>query len=71
MAHARRWSTGKVKFFRTTRGESFLAKNHRGAAPSRAEFTAYGQACLHMVAAGVGTYIGLFWFTKYLGIWFG
>ena len=24
-----------------------------------------------VVAAGVGTYIGLFWFTKYLGIWFG
>ncbi len=24
-----------------------------------------------LVAAGVGTYIGLFWFTKYLGIWFG
>ena len=22
-------------------------------------------------AAAVGTYIGLFWFTKYLGIWFG
>ena len=24
-----------------------------------------------LVVAGVGTYIGLFWFTKYLGIWFG
>ena len=23
-----------------------------------------------LVVAGVGTYIGLFWFTKYLGIWF-
>ena len=24
-----------------------------------------------LAVAGVGTYIGLFWFTKYLGIWFG
>ena len=24
-----------------------------------------------LVVAGIGTYIGLFWFTKYLGIWFG
>ena len=24
-----------------------------------------------LVVAAVGTYIGLFWFTKYLGIWFG
>lgn len=24
-----------------------------------------------LIAAAVGTYIGLFWFTKYLGIWFG
>ena len=23
-----------------------------------------------LAVAGVGTYIGLFWFTKYLGIWF-
>ena len=24
-----------------------------------------------LAVAAVGTYIGLFWFTKYLGIWFG
>jgi len=24
-----------------------------------------------MLAVGVVTYVGLFWFTKYLGIWFG
>ena len=24
-----------------------------------------------LVASGAATYAGLFWFTKYLGIWFG
>ena len=33
---------------------SFLAKNRRGGTPTRAEFTAYGQACLRMARETVG-----------------
>ncbi len=31
----------------------------------------YWRMLATLVAAGVVTYAGLFWFTKYLGIWFG
>ncbi len=31
----------------------------------------YRRMLLVLVASGAATYAGLFWFTKYLGIWFG
>ena len=31
----------------------------------------YRRMLITLVATGAATYAGLFWFTKYLGIWFG
>ncbi len=42
----------------------------RGACNVRGAFQ-YRRMLLVLVASGAVTYAGLFWFTKYLGIWFG
>ena len=42
----------------------------RRACSIRGAYT-YRRMLLTLVATGAATYAGLFWFTKYLGIWFG
>ena len=42
----------------------------RRACSIRGAYT-YRRTLITLVATGAATYAGLFWFTKYLGIWFG
>ena len=42
----------------------------RRACSIRGAYT-YRRMLITLVATGAATYAGLFWFTKYLGIWFG
>ena len=48
----------------------YLFLRGRGACNVRGAYR-YRRMLLVLVASGAATYAGLFWFTKYLGIWFG
>ncbi len=47
----------------------FLFLRGRGACNVRGAYR-YRRMLIVLVASGTATYAGLFWFTKYLGIWF-
>ena len=49
---------------------AYLFLRGRGACNIRGAYQ-YRRMLLVLVASGAATYAGLFWFTKYLGIWFG
>ena len=48
----------------------FLFLRGRGVCNVRGAYQ-YRRMLIVLVASGAATYAGLFWFTKYLGIWFG
>ena len=48
----------------------YLFLRGRGVCNVRGAFQ-YRRMLLVLVASGAATYAGLFWFTKYLGVWFG
>ena len=48
----------------------YLFLRGRGACNVRGAYR-YRRMLLVLIASGAATYAGLFWFTKYLGIWFG
>ena len=48
----------------------YLLLRGRGACNVRGPYR-YRRMLLVLVASAAATYAGLFWFTKYLGIWFG
>ena len=47
----------------------YLFLRGRGVCNVRGAFR-YRRMLIVLVASGAATYVGLFWFTKYLGIWF-